>query len=514
VARFATLSFWLALVAAAPAIWSGCKTDSADPFDPFLSLEDGPRMNGIEAADTYATRPLDPKLLANDDWYERPPRSYAERQGDDRLWHHPALDPYLHPKAPRRDLSDDLLNTSPIVATNAAIVSVHWRTGAPVEHLTAAIRSEKFPLPMRCAAAEALGFVEEPSPGPALRALLRDLAPPERPESKTKPQRESRELPDLHAELIRALARHAEPEDAEWLTAALANRAWKVRMEGIAAWAALVDLSLPPEAIELAQDRDSRVRAAAVRTIAAHRDPRSLARLQQALGDSDADVRKAAMLALERMGTADAKALVNRAKRRGVELQQAAVAASQAARGLGDDLSAAARDTHSQVRHAVAETLDEAERRGQEIAAEATASTHEAVHQATAQFHETAEAAANQMREVRQLAQTLRSSDLTGEARHQVSRALEQLAKDADAAVRAQAAQAMGQVADPAFLPALMVLLSDKPDVQVAAMASLAAIAGRDVAASQDGRPLSRDEKIRLWQLWYREQANRPQARR
>ena len=319
-ARCAILTSSLVLFAAAPAVWSGCKSDSAGATDPFLSLDDGPRVGGIDAPDSYATQPLDAKLLANDDWHEKPPRSYAERKPYDRLWHHPALDPYLHPKAPRRDLSDELLSTSPVVATNAAIVSVHWRTGKPVEHLAAAVRSEKLPLPMRCAAAEALGAVEKPSPAPLLRALLGEVAPPEPPQPKGKRAAPPRQLPDLHAELIRALARHAGPEDESWFTAALANRAWKVRLEGMAAWSALVDLSLPPQAIELREDHDPRVRAAAMLTIAAHRDPRSLTWLQQGLGDADPDVRKAAMLSLEQIGTADARALVSRAKARGADV--------------------------------------------------------------------------------------------------------------------------------------------------------------------------------------------------
>jgi HEAT repeat protein len=285
-------------------------------------------------------------------------------------------------------------------------------------------------------------------------------------------------------------------------------------MEGVAAWSALADMSLPEQALALGDDHDPRVRAAAIRTIAAHRDPRGLAWLQQALGDPDLDVRRSAMLALEQIGTADAKALVSRARERGEELREAAGAASQAAGDLRDELGAAARDAQSQVRQAVADTLDEAERRGHEIAAEATASTQQAVRQATAQFQQTAETAAQEIRKVQQLVQALRSSDMTGEARRQAAESLARLAKDADAAVRAQAARAMGQVADPAFLPALMVLLSDEPDVQVAALASLAAIAGRDVAASQDGRPLSRDERVRLWQLWYRERQNGASADR
>ena len=515
---------WAAVKSAAPqllavslafalvSLCDGCKTD---PMDPFLGhAQSAPRVGSIHGGEPFATRPLEPDLLTSDDWFEKPPRSYGKRAQTDMRWHHRRLDPYLHPSAPRSDLSTQLLSSSPVVATNAAIVTAHWATGQPTEHLAAAIRAAELPLSLRCASAEALGLVKHPSTARTLRELLREFAPPQPGQSPDEDEQVPREIPDLHADLIRALARHAEPGDETWFNRALASSDWQVRLEGAAAWSALSDLSLPAQLIEGRADRDPRVRVTVVRTIAAHRDPRAVAYLQEALGDSDFDVRMAAMTALGEIGTVEAKALVGRMKDRGMELQQAAVATSRAAKDLRDDVQASAKDAQSQLRLAVAETLEVAERRGHELAAETTTSARKAADQTAAQLKTAAAATAERLREAQRLVASLREADLPEAARRQATVALERLAMDANAAVRVKAARAMGEVADPLFLPALMALLSDEPDVQVAAMAALAAIAGSDVTTREGGRPPGSEEKIRRWQLWYREHQDQTRSGR
>jgi HEAT repeat protein len=84
--------------------------------------------------------------------------------------------------------------------------------------------------------------------------------------------------------------------------------------------------------------------------------------------------------------------------------------------------------------------------------------------------------------------------------------ALERLALDADQEIRLRAAQAMGEIADPLFLPALVAMLGDQPAVRSAAMASLARVAGRDVT-HQPGSTLSDEDKARRWQRWYAERS-------
>ncbi len=124
----------------------------------------------------------------------------------------------------------------------------------------------------------------------------------------------------------------------------------------------------------------------------------------------------------------------------------------------------------------------------------------------------TVQDAQQQVDDLRQVVASLHNANLPGAARQRLATSLERAAGDANAAVRAQAAQAMGEVGDPIFLPALMSLLSDEPDVQVVALASLPQVAGHDVTMTDDGHPLSNDEKARLWQLWYRQQHGVAQA--
>ena len=125
------------------------------------------------------------------------------------------------------------------------------------------------------------------------------------------------------------------------------------------------------------------------------------------------------------------------------------------------------------------------------------------------------QAANQQLRDMQQIVQAYHQADVPAAAREELARSLEKISTDADARVRIEAAQAMGDTGDPVFLPALMTLLNDRPEVQQATLESLERMAGRDIAERADGKPVSNEEKARAWQLWYRDQqasvANRPE---
>jgi HEAT repeat protein len=84
--------------------------------------------------------------------------------------------------------------------------------------------------------------------------------------------------------------------------------------------------------------------------------------------------------------------------------------------------------------------------------------------------------------------------------------ALERLSLDPDGEICRRAAQAMGQLGDKLYIPALLELLSAPVDVQNAALASLAELTGEDFSKTPDGLPVARDEQVRRWQHWYRDQ--------
>jgi HEAT repeat protein len=83
--------------------------------------------------------------------------------------------------------------------------------------------------------------------------------------------------------------------------------------------------------------------------------------------------------------------------------------------------------------------------------------------------------------------------------------ALERLAREADSDIRRSAAQAMGELENPVFVPTLLALLDDRHDVQNAALASLARVTGHNI---QQGDELSvlPDEKCRRWKAWHSQQ--------
>jgi len=82
---------------------------------------------------------------------------------------------------------------------------------------------------------------------------------------------------------------------------------------------------------------------------------------------------------------------------------------------------------------------------------------------------------------------------------------LERLSHEVDADIRRRAAVVMGELGDAVFLPSLMPLLRDRPEIQRAALDSLQSITGRDVAKPADGATLSPGERARRWEQWYRD---------
>ena len=81
--------------------------------------------------------------------------------------------------------------------------------------------------------------------------------------------------------------------------------------------------------------------------------------------------------------------------------------------------------------------------------------------------------------------------------------ALERLALDRDKRVRRAAAIQMGRLEDPTCTATLIRLLDDERAVQSAAIESLVAVVGRDVAAEPGAPAAGVDEKSRRWKAWH-----------
>jgi HEAT repeat protein len=134
--------------------------------------------------------------------------------------------------------------------------------------------------------------------------------------------------------------------------------------------------------------------------------------------------------------------------------------------------------------------------------------------QVVADARQVAHTAAEGARQVEEVVTSLKQANLPEAARREAVAILYRLAMDARIEVRLRVARAMGELADPAYLPVLMSMLADQVEVQREALASLALVVGSDVTAEGGGAPKSQDERVRRWQLWYQEHPQGGTARR
>jgi hypothetical protein len=127
--------------------------------------------------------------------------------------------------------------------------------------------------------------------------------------------------------------------------------------------------------------------------------------------------------------------------------------------------------------------------------------TVEGARQVAYEVQETAQAARESARELQAVAVALKQANLPDAARRGAQAQLEQFAQDANAEVRAQTAQAIGQISDETLIPLLVTMLNDQRQVQQAALDSLTRLHGQDIAAAET----TTEDKVRRWQLWYQE---------
>jgi HEAT repeat protein len=266
-------------------------------------------------------------------------------------WRHAGLDELLARSAPRQpDLYAMLKDADPTVAANAAIALGRTGQQRAAGALTAAIRSAALRVPTRCAAVEALAVCGGPEVVETLRQLtdqFGDFAP----------GGAASYQPDVHAELVRALARHIDPADDPRLAAALQSPAVQVRIEALTAWAAGHHGAVPSEAVNLRSDGDPRVRAAAMAVIAARRVRDARQYLTDALRDSDFRVRVTAIAGLGGLDDGRARATVAELLQDRSDLMRAEAVTALARNGARTSVLGALGDASWRVRLRVARAL-------------------------------------------------------------------------------------------------------------------------------------------------------------
>ena len=213
---------------------------------------------------------------------------------------------------------------------------------------------------MRCAAVEALAAL----PDAASLELLRKLADQYgyKPQQKSPPAAGPRPpsspyLPELHAELVRGLARRVDPGKEPRLAAALASPAPAVRVEALRAWAASRKGDLPPAAADLRSNSDPRVRAAALQTLVARDHPQAKQWLAEALRNVALPVRLAAISGLGVLGDPESQAALRELLKDRVDGIRAAVVTALARAAAKQAVLEAAGDASWRVRLQVARAL-------------------------------------------------------------------------------------------------------------------------------------------------------------
>jgi HEAT repeat protein len=368
--RLILVALWLAagLSSAGCQTWSSWRDSSPAPVAARKEDPAAPKSKSEKPASGARDR-LIPPALADERWVlavdaarqgamgglstldaarqePRPPET--PRPAERPRWRHAGLEELLaRPPASRPDLSHALKSEDPVVATNAAIGLARQGSAAGVDRLAATVRAPELKLPLRRAAAEALGGIRQPSPVPMLRELLDQYGRGSGPGY----------VAELHAELLRSLAMHVEPVDEPRLAEALRSPVSTVRLEALEAWSRSRRSTLPAIVADLPSDPSPQVRAEAVRLLVAKRHPQALDRAKAALADQDMAVRHAAIAALGAMGGDEARTALEHLLAEQPELIRAEAVSALATMGAKAAVLGAIGDKSWRVRNAVAKAL-------------------------------------------------------------------------------------------------------------------------------------------------------------
>ena len=244
------------------------------------------------AAPQVADRAAERAVLARSVETDRQGRAHSvwvhAIEAEPYRWQYRNLEELMNRPADQRvDFRRAAADADPIVAANAAIALGRLGDAAAVEPLARAVRMPTLPLPMRCAAAESLAALNTAKAAVALRGLL---------DQYQGSGKGSVALPELHAELLRGLAKHAEPADDAYFERGLASASVEVKLAAMSRWKSGGEL--PKEAVALRGHSDPRVRAAVLDAMNRACHPDIVARAIEATNDTDLNVRLTAIRCL------------------------------------------------------------------------------------------------------------------------------------------------------------------------------------------------------------------------
>ncbi len=318
-----------------------------------------PPAGGLQKPAPAATVPAtaaDRAVLAAGQWVQAVPPLDAETAPSPYHWRQPGLEDLLsRPAGQRVDLRPLLADKDPVMAGNAAIGLARFGDPTAAPRLAATVRAPQLRLAMRCAAVEALAFLDAPEVLPLLRELTDQYGVNRKAAAKRRAA-PSAYIAELHAELVRGLVRHVDAAAEPRLTAALGATPPAVLIEALHAWAASRG-PLPPQAADLRTHGDWRVRVAALETLVARRHGQVRQFLAAALRDTEVRVRFAAMAGLGVLGDPESQAQLKELMKDRIDGVRAEAARALARAGAKKAVLEAAGDGSWRVRIEVAHAL-------------------------------------------------------------------------------------------------------------------------------------------------------------
>lgn len=292
-----------------------------------------------------------PAALAQANWVVNAAHVPGNSETPTYHWRNVTLDQLLAAAPGERfEFAKELTSANPIVSGNAAIALARLKSDLGIDRLVATIRDTQLKLQLRRAAVEALASLDRPMIENHLRDLLEAFSHDDAAAA-------SNYVPELHADLLRALAKHSDISQDPQYTTALHSPSAQVRLEAVRAWAAARNGQLPEDVADLRTDPDPRIRAEVIQCFAARRHPQAFDFAQGALADFHLDVRLAGVAALGQIGGDPANAALKRLLAREPEVVRAAIVAALALSGDDDAVFAASDDKAWNVRCAVAKAL-------------------------------------------------------------------------------------------------------------------------------------------------------------
>jgi HEAT repeat protein len=342
---------WLAIVVSMSGChWLGDRWPGNKPLplDEIAKATKAPQANPSKPADV-AAQSLARAMLTKEDWI-RTVRGGDSRPGEKVWrWRHAGVEELLgRTPAERPDFHPWLADEDPIVSANAAIALAHQSDGAGLDLLTTTVRAAPRRLSLRCAAIEAMANIQ-PVPIDRLGGLLDRFR-------QSKPSDGTSYVPELHAEVLAALAPHVEPATNPRFQEALGSGMIAVRLEAIRAWR-FSRQPIPPALTQLRFNADARIRTAFLSVLGERRPEGADEWLIAAVNDQDLQVRLAALAALGQYGGDKAQGVLKKQLESRYEVTRAAAVAALDALGDRPAVTAAVSDRSWEVRLVVAQSL-------------------------------------------------------------------------------------------------------------------------------------------------------------